>query len=93
MTFEEKIEKADELLNELIKEVDEECYDDCDGYWMSENTWCCRYLYYDKIAKRTVNAAVKKFNTKMTGLTFYCVQYNRADEEPAEIGYELEDLN
>lgn len=83
------VDKADDLLNNLISASGNNAYDDGDGYWASENNWCNRYLYYsDKLSNtKKLDTLCKDYSKKLPNIEFYWYEDN--EEEISEIGYTL----
>jgi hypothetical protein len=89
--WEDLIEKADELLDELCIESDNTFWDDGDGYWSREvgREWTMRNLYYTNTLNN-INELKKlcdEYSKKLPNVRFY---YNEddTDEDPvSEIGY------
>jgi hypothetical protein len=87
LTWEELLEKADELLTELISVSGNEDYDDGDGYWSGEEgyEWSNRYLYYSNTLNNSnkLDKLCDVYSNKLPNVVFYYVE----DEDICEIGY------
>lgn len=86
LTWEELLNKADELLAELSVVSNNEDYDDGDGYWEEEYTvWCNRYLYYSDTLNNSnkLEKLCDDYSKKLPNVEFYYVE----DEDICEIGY------
>lgn len=86
LTWEELLERADELLTELSVVSDNKNYDDSDGYWEEEYTdWCNRYLYYSDTLNNSnkLEKLCDDYSKKLPNIEFYYVE----DEDICEIGY------
>lgn len=91
MDWEELIDAADELLDELCIETDNTWWDTSDGYWSSDvgTEWTMRNLYLtntldnaDKLKK-----LCDEYSKKLPNVRFYCYE-DDIDEDPvSEIGY------
>lgn len=101
MTWDEKVDKADELLAELVVGINSLASpDDEDGYWFSDDAWRNRYLYYRGNFPKDVIDYLEKniplYNSKLPGIEFYYDsedvpddEYDEDDNSPAEVGYTL----
>lgn len=87
MTWEELIEAADKLLDELAIESDNPYSDDGDGYWQVEHVvWCNRKLYYTRLNNITeLEKLCAEYSKKLPNVEFYFT--DDQDEEVSEIGY------
>lgn len=84
------LDQADKLLDELIKASGNADYDDGDGYWESEYTkWCFRYLYHDSMLNNAeeLERLCNEYSAKLPNVEFYFNAYEDGDDEVSEIGY------
>lgn len=91
--WEDLIEKADELLDELCIESDNTFWDDGDGYWSRETgrEWTMRNLYYTNTLNNIdeLKKLCDEYSKKLPNVRFYYVEDEAdVDEDPvSEIGY------
>ena len=84
INWEELLEAADSHLDDLIAESGNSDYDDGDGYWQSENSWCFRKLYQGSIPNPSqLESLCNKYSKYLPNVEFYFVD----DEDISEIGY------
>ena len=83
------VAKADKLLDDIIEKSGNEKYDDGDGYWVDENTWGNRYLYYDNSVDNIdlVDELCEKYSTD--NCQFYVFEDDVKEDPVSEIGYTL----
>ena len=92
MSWEEKVEKADSLLDELCDKLAVPA-DDGDGYWVTEyDTWCMRNLYhfgsFDQEDHDILAQLVPEYNNKLPNCEFYFSEDD--DLGVCEVGYMLD---
>jgi hypothetical protein len=87
MPWEDLIEKADELLDELCIESDNTFWDDGDGYWSSDvgSEWTMRNIYHADTLTNVdeLKKLCDEYSKKLPNVTFYYCE----DEPVSEIGY------
>jgi hypothetical protein len=84
------LDQADKLLDELLKASGNADYDDGDGYWESEYTkWCFRYLYHGSMLNNAeeLERLCNEYSAKLPNVEFYFNAYEDGDDEVSEIGY------
>ena len=87
--WDSQVAEADKILKEIIVQSNNENYDDGDGYWVDENIWGNRYLYYDNSVDNIdlVDELCDKYST--ANCQFYVFEDDAEEDPVSEIGYTL----
>lgn len=87
--WDSQVAEADKILKEIIVQSNNENYDDGDGYWVDENIWGNRYLYYDNSVDNIdlVDELCDKYSTD--NCKFYVFEDDAREDPVSEIGYTL----
>jgi hypothetical protein len=87
--WDSQVAEADKILKEIIVQSNNENYDDGDGYWVDENIWGNRYLYYDNSVDNIdlVDELCDKYSTD--NCQFYVFEDDAIEDPVSEIGYTL----
>lgn len=88
--WEDILNQADKLLDELLRASGNTDYDDGDGYWESEYTkWCFRYLYHGSMLNNVekLERLCNEYSAKLPNVEFYFYVYEDGDDEVSQIGY------
>lgn len=84
--WDDLLDQANTLLDELCVKSGNASWDDGDGYWSGDREWCNRNIYYVRLAN---TAKLEKlctiYSTKLPNVEFYFVDDDEA--EVSEIGY------
>lgn len=85
------IETADELLDELCAKSDNDDWDDSDGYWSAEvgSEWTMRHLYYTSSLNNTeeLKKLCAEYSKKLPNVSFYYFEDDAEEDAVSEIGY------
>jgi hypothetical protein len=91
--WEDLIEKADELLDELCIESDNIFWDDSDGYWSAEigYKWTMRNIYHTDTLNNVdiLKRLCDEYSKKLPSVRFYYCE----DDPVSEIGYEATNVD
>ena len=91
MRWEDLIEAADNLLDELCIESDNTFWDDGDGYWSREigHEWTMRNLYYTNTLNNIdeLKKLCDEYSKKLPNVRFYYVEDDTEEDPVSEIGY------
>lgn len=87
--WDDQIAKADKYLDIIVNKTGNHSYDDGDGYWLGDDEWCNRYLYYSNSVANTnqVKKLCDKYSTDVC--KFYVVEDDAEEDPVSEIGYTL----
>lgn len=95
--WEDLIEKADELLDELCIESDNVFWDDGDGYWSREvgHEWTMRNLYYTNTLNNIdeLRKLCGEYSKKLPNVRFYYNEDDMEEDPVSEIGYEATNVD
>ena len=88
--WDSQVANADKTLKDIVTQSGNDDYNDGDGYWSSEDTWCNRYLYYEDNYIDNVDLVKELCEKYSTETCQFYVFEDDAEEDPvSEIGYTL----
>lgn len=91
MEWEDLIEAADELLDDLCAMSDNAYWDDSDGYWSAEvgQEWTMRHLYYTISLNNTeeLKKLCDEYSKKLPNVSFYYFEDDAEEDAVSEVGY------
>lgn len=91
MSWDDLIEKADELLDELCITTGNMWWDDSDGYWSREvgSEWTMRNLYLTNTLNNIdeLKKLCDEYSKKLPNVRFYYVEDDAEEDPVSEIGY------
>jgi hypothetical protein len=91
MDWEDLIDAADELLDELCIESDNAWWDDGDGYWSREvgSEWTMRNLYLTNTLNNVddLKKLCDEYSKKLPNVRFYYYEDDMDEDPVSEIGY------
>lgn len=92
MDWDDLIEEADRLLDELARVSGNADADDGDGYWSAEegHVWCNRNIYYtDKLNNSSkLEKLCDDYSKKLPNVVFYYTEDDFFEDPVSQIGYE-----
>jgi hypothetical protein len=89
--WEDLIDQADELLDELCVETDNVFWDDGDGYWSAEvgREWTMRNIYHTAVLNNVdiLKRLCDEYSKKLPNVKFYYYEDDFDEDAVSEIGY------